>query len=142
MTIYCDYDRTGYWDELQQMGAAFAPSNGLTQPQNTTAASTFVVEQAMRQLATFFGDTALPPPVLSTYVGWGTSEIGDGDHSWKVGVNDQEVMRRLQNPFQQDLIYTCGEVYSDEQAWVDGALRSTETLLQDCFGLPPYNQGS
>jgi monoamine oxidase len=138
MTIYCDFDRTGYWDALQQIGTPFAPTNGWTQPLNSTPASSLVVEAAMRQLALFFGDQNLPPPMLSTYVGWGTSPTGDGDHSWKVGVNDQEVMARLQSPVSGE-VYTCGEAYSDEQAWVDGALRSTEALLQQWFGLPPYN---
>ena len=139
MTIYCDYDRTGYWDTLQQIGTPFPVTAPWTQPPNSTPASTFVVEEAMRELATFFNNTALPQPQLSTYVGWGTGDIGDGDHSWKVGVNDQEVMQRLQALWPGKL-YTCGEAYSDEQAWVDGALRSTETLLQQQFGLPPYHQ--
>jgi hypothetical protein len=138
MTVYCDFDRTGYWDGLQRLGTAFPTSSGWAQPPNTVAASTFVVEAAMRQLAEFFGDSNLPAPMLSTYVGWGTGNIGDGDHSWKIGVNDREVMQRLCNPM-PGKVYTCGEAFSDEQAWVDGALRSTETLLQQYFGLPPYN---
>lgn len=136
MTIYCDFDRTGYWDALQQLGTPFVPTGEWTQPPNSTPASTFVVEAAMRQLALFFKDQNLPPPMLSTYVGWGSGYVGDGDHSWKVGVNDQAVMARLQSPVPGE-VFTCGEAYSDEQAWVDGALRSTELILQNGFGLPP-----
>ena len=139
MTIYCDFDRTTYWDELQAIGAPFAPLDGLAQPPHSQAASTFVVEQAMRQLAEFFGDAALPAPVLSTYVRWGSPRFGDGDHSWVVGARDDAVALRLRNPI-RDQVYICGEAYSDEQAWVDGALRSTENVLQGCFGLPPYQQ--
>ena len=138
MTIYCDYDRTTYWDELQRIGKPFAPTDGLTQPPNSLAASTFVVEQAMRQLAEFFGDARLPSPVLSTYVRWGSARFGDGDHSWVVGAQDAAVAARLRNPI-KDSVYICGEAYSDEQAWVDGALRSTENVLQTCFGLPAYD---
>ena len=139
MTIYCDFDRTTYWDELQRIGAPFAPTDGLAQPANSLAASAFVVEQAMRQLAEFFGDDQLPTPVLSTYVRWGSANFGDGDHSWVVGADDAAIAARLQNPI-KGLVYICGEAYSDEQAWVDGALRSTENLLQTCFGLPAYEQ--
>jgi monoamine oxidase len=142
MTIYCDYDRTGYWDTLQQIGNPYPPGNGLTQPPNTTAASTFVVEQAMRQLKEFFNDQNLPQPVLSTYVGWGTSDAGDGDHSWAVGVRDDEVMAYMASPIPNVNVYVCGEAYSDEQAWVDGALRSTEIVLQKYFGLAPPSEGS
>jgi len=141
MTLYCDFDRTNYWDALQRIGSPFAPIDGLAQPAHSTAASTFVVEQAMRQLAEFFGDAALPQPLLSTYVRWGTPQFGDGDHSWVVGADDRAIARRLLNP-EAGRLYICGEAYSDEQAWVDGALRSTENLLQGCFGLPPpYLQG-
>ena len=141
MTIYCDFDRTTYWEELQNMGKPFAPTDGLTQPPHTTPAGAFVVEQAMRQLGEFFGDKALPKPVLSTYVRWGSPQFGDGDHSWIVGANDKAIAERLQNPI-KGKVYICGEAYSDEQAWVDGALRSTETVLQKCFGLPAYDRGA
>ncbi len=139
MTIYCDFDRTTYWQELQAIGKPFAPVGGLAQPPHSTPASIFVVEQAMRQLGEFFGDPALPQPLLSTYVAWGTPQFGDGDHSWIVGADDKAIAQRLRNPVPGKL-YICGEAYSDEQAWVDGALRSTETVLQDCFGLPPYQE--
>jgi lysine 2-monooxygenase len=138
MTIYCDYDRTGYWDTLQKIGVPFAPTAPWTQPPTSTPASTFVVEQAMRELATFFGDDNLPQPLLSTYVGWGSGggyQPEDGDHSWAVGVRDDEVMARMVNPFPN--MYVCGEAYSDDQAWVNGALRSTELVLQQGFDLAP-----
>ena len=141
MTIYCDFDRTTYWDELQQMGDPFAPVGSLAQPAHTTAASRFVVEQAMRQLSIFFGDNALPPPLLSTYVRWGSPQFGDGDHSWVVWADDKAVAQRLQNPVAAK-VYVCGEAFSDEQAWVDGALRSTDTLLQQKFGLPAYDRAA
>ena len=31
--------------------------------------------------------------------------------------------------------YVCGEAYSDDQGWVEGAFRSCEKLLIDQFGL-------
>ena len=138
MTLYCDFDRTTYWDELQAMGVPFAPGDGLAQPRHTTAASTFVVEQALRQLKEFFGVASLPAPLLSTYVRWGSPQFGDGDHSWVVGADDKAIAQRLLNPV-ANRVYICGEAYSDEQAWVDGALRSTENVLRQGFGLPSYD---
>ena len=137
MTIYCDFDRTTYWEELQNIGTPFVPT-GVAQPANTTAASTFVVEQAMRQLRLFFQDDHLPEPVLSTYVRWGTAAFGDGDHSWVTGANDREIMAQMLNPV-ADKVYICGEAYSDDQAWVNGALRSCESLLQGYFDVPPLD---
>jgi len=134
MTIYCDFDRTTYWEALQSLGAPFKP-DGVVQPPNSTAASTFVVEQALRQLRLFFQTDDLPAPVLSTYVRWGTDAFGDGDHSWAVGANDREIMAQMLNPV-ADTLYICGEAYSDDQAWVNGALRSCEQLLQGYFQVP------
>ena len=136
MTIYCDYDRSGYWDTLQRIGAPFPPAAPLSQPPLTTAASTFVVDQAMRQLKEFFGDQTLPAPLLSTFVGWGTS-ADDGDHSWAVGAKDDDIIRYMTQPLPNTNVYVCGEAYSDEQAWVDGALRSADLVLQRAFGIPP-----
>jgi hypothetical protein len=135
MTIYCDFDRTTYWEELQSLGTPFEPV-GMKQPPNSTAASTFVVEQALRQLRLFFQTEDLPAPVLSTYVRWGTDAFGDGDHSWVVGANDRVIMAQMLNPV-ADRLYICGEAYSDDQAWVNGALRSGEQLLQGYFHVPP-----
>jgi len=138
MTIYCDYDRTGYWDTLQRLGKPFLPVPPLKQPEFTLPATTYVVEEAMRQLTEFFNDQKpLPQPLLSTYAGWGTSKWGDGDHSWAVGANDAEVMERIMKPRSDAYVYVCGEAYSDEQAWVDGALRSVDTLLENHFNIPP-----
>lgn len=137
MTIYCDFDRTTYWEELQDIGTPFEPT-GVAQPKNTTAASTYVVEQAMRQLRLFFQDDNLPIPVLSTYVRWGTASFGDGDHSWVTGANDRVIMKQLLNPV-AGKVYICGEAYSDDQAWVNGALRSCESLLQGYFDIPPLD---
>jgi hypothetical protein len=50
-------------------------------------------------------------------------------------VRDDEVMARMVNPFPN--MYVCGEAYSDDQAWVNGALRSTELVLQQGFDLSP-----
>jgi hypothetical protein len=55
------------------------------------------------------------------------------------GINDREVIDRIQNPLPN--IYICNEAYSDEQAWVEGALRSAEKILHTGFKITPsYTQ--
>ncbi|MDQ1412774.1 MAG: hypothetical protein QOE07_1362, partial [Acidimicrobiaceae bacterium] len=34
-------------------------------------------------------------------------------------------------------IYVCGEAYSMQQGWVQGALEHVELLLQRAFDVPP-----
>jgi len=33
-------------------------------------------------------------------------------------------------------VFLCGEAFSIEQGWVEGALNTTEMVLEDYFGLP------
>ena len=89
--------------------------------------------QATRQMQEMFGLATIPAPLVATYRRWGVPPAGDGDHQWRIGVNDREVRARLTNPFPH--LYTCGETYSDDQAWVNGALRSVDQMLAAHFGL-------
>jgi hypothetical protein len=133
ITLYTDARRTAYWSQLQAIGEPYSVPNGPTLPPFSEAASTFVVAQATRQMQEMFGLAAIPAPLVATYRRWGVPPSGDGDHQWRIGVNDREVRARLTNPFPH--VYTCGETYSDDQAWVNGALRSVDQMLAAHFGL-------
>jgi protoporphyrinogen oxidase len=127
VTLYTDFYRTGYWDQLQRLGKAYAHPNGPLLPPAATPASEFVVAQAMTQLRMMLNVSNAPDPVAATYRRWGLPPAGDGDHQWRIDVRDDEVRARLANPFPN--VYTCGETWSDDQAWVNGALRSANTML-------------
>ena len=47
---------------------------------------------------------------------------------WKKGVHSEKIAEYLANPIQN--IYICGENYSLQQSWVEGALESCERVLQ------------
>jgi len=132
ITLYTDYYRTQYWAQLQAIGGPYQVANGPEAPPYSEPASTFVVEQATRQMREMLGLGDIPAPVLATYRRWGASPAGDGDHQWRVGVDDVAVRARLANPFPN--VYVCGESYSDDQAWVNGALRSADQVLAAHFG--------
>ena len=136
MTVYTDYYRSNYWSELQQIGEPYQTDKFPKNPANTVPASTAVVEEATRQMKEMFGLHDIPMPVLSTYKRWANSQMGDGDHQWRIGVNDVEVRERMMNPFPG--IYICGESYCDDQTWVNGALRSVEQMLK-AFPVAPLD---
>ena len=133
ITIYTDFDRTQYWAQLQAIGDPYVVAGGPTLPPYSIPASTFVVEQATRQLRKMLGVKKIPAPLVATYRRWGVPSAGDGDHQWRIGVNDPEVRARLANPVPH--VHTCGESYSDDQAWVNGALRSVDQMLAAHFGI-------
>ena len=90
----------------------------------------------MRRHLYFWTEGALamtPAPLAATYRRWGVPGAGDGDHQWRRGIDDRRVRARLANPFPH--VYTCGESYSDDQAWVNGALRSVDQMLAAHFGM-------
>jgi lysine 2-monooxygenase len=126
LTMYCDYYSGSYWASLQSMGGPY--QGPIPQPLHTVPASNAVVTALRAQLQLILpGVPSMPMPVLTTYTRWGRPQFGDGDHMWAVGANDEQVVARLQQPLPG--LITCGEAYSDNQAWVDGALRSVDAAL-------------
>lgn len=131
ITIYTDYYRSNYWAQLQRLGKPFPSADGVSRPPHTTLASEFVVAAATRQMQEMFDTNDIPQPLLATYKRWMDPQSGDGDHQWRIGIDDRQTRARLSNPF--DNIYICGESYSDDQTWVNGALRSVDYMLSKHF---------
>jgi hypothetical protein len=51
-------------------------------------------------------------------------------HFWNVHTEPWKVSQELCQPFGGDIpLFTCGEAYSLEQGWVEGALKSAERVL-------------
>lgn len=133
LTMYCDDYSGSYWSSLQSIGGPFEGT--IPNPRHTVPASNAVVGALQAQLQTMLGLSNIPTPVLTTYKRWATPRFGDGDHMWAVGANDAEIVPRLMNPCPN--VFICGEAYSDDQAWVDGALRSADALLFQAYGMEP-----
>jgi hypothetical protein len=51
------------------------------------------------------------------------------------GIDQDDVREHLRQPVPGVGLHLCGEAWSDDQGWVDGALRNVETLLRTRFGL-------
>jgi monoamine oxidase len=134
ITIYTDYYRSNFWSELQEMGEPFQSKDFPVNPEHTVAASTSVVAAITRQMKLMFGMDDIPAPVLTTYKVWIDPRMGDGDHQWLIGVVDTDVRSRMTCPVPD--VHVCGESYSDDQAWVNGALRSVDEMLSAHFALP------
>jgi hypothetical protein len=50
-----------------------------------------------------------------------------GDHAWKPGYDSDEIAKKLVNPMPN--IYLCGEAFSHNQSWMEGALESATEVL-------------
>jgi Flavin containing amine oxidoreductase len=74
---------------------------------------------------------------LAAYKDWGHDPYGGGWNFWAPGIHVDTVMQRIRQPFERDELYIVGEAYSGAQGWVEGALTTTERVLQAKFRLPP-----
>lgn len=93
-----------------------------------------MVDKIRNQLAELHGVNfkRIPNPIMGIYFHWGEKQ-GDGWHTWNVNRKPWNVTEYLLNPMEG--LYICGEAYSSEQGWVEGALKSTERVLTEKLGL-------
>lgn len=53
----------------------------------------------------------------------------NGTHYWKPNIDSSKLIPQIQQPFQNHC-YICGEAYSKNQAWMEGALESANNVLE------------
>jgi monoamine oxidase len=94
-----------------------------------------MVREAMAQVRELHGNAHIPDPYITHFKNWTEDPFGAGYHAWKAGVNVAEVMRYMRRPEPAEAIHICGEAYSDQQGWVEGALCVAERMLQEHFAL-------
>ena len=79
-------------------------------------------EQNIDALELFLCDWSAPP----YYGGW---------HAWHANYRPWKVRQKIMQPFHNEDIYVCGEAFSADQGWIEGALRTAERMLQEHLGL-------
>ena len=78
---------------------------------------------------------SIPKPYAAAYRDWGLDPFGGGYNLWKIHANSIDVARDIVAPVRGLPAYICGEAYSHDQGWVEGALETAEDMLKRCFGL-------
>ncbi|MGI8551695.1 MAG: flavin monoamine oxidase family protein [Dehalococcoidia bacterium] len=141
MVTYNDLGAVPFWKGLES-GAPFegrpnpyVPHNLKPVPPHRFPVSSQMVEAAQEQVKEMHGLIYLPEPYSAIYQDWSEDPYGAGWHGWKAGVRFWEVMPRMRHPLERENVYICGEAYSIEQGWVEGALRSAEMMLEEHFDL-------
>lgn len=80
------------------------------------------------ELSKLFPDINIPEPLWVKHHYWSS-----GAAYWKTGVESHLVIPKIITPFgQQESVYICGENFSNHQAWMEGALQTSE-LVFDAF---------
>lgn len=144
MASYNDISTVPFWKGLE-LGApyqGYRPSclePGVTEvvPRMEFPATDIMVEVANKQVAAVHALPELPMPYSAVYHTWNEDPYGGGWHEWKANYRLDEVMCRMRKPVADLDIHIVGEAYSYGQGWVEGALDTAESMLEDFFGLKP-----
>ncbi len=150
LASYDDMNYASFWHELETIGDyEIAPSlirQPLTGPTRMPADSA-LAGILIKQLAEVHGASVddMPAPAAVYFQDWGQDPFGGGYHGWSAHYDICEVMDRVRAPYQKILgdtsrqTYVIGSCYSFDQGWVEGALCTAESVLQEFLGLAPIN---
>jgi hypothetical protein len=150
LASYDDEMYVDFWKELE-LGPATErkiPVSEDTQPlQGPRKAPDIMVRMLRQQLAALhFGPQAdytfVPEPLETRYMDWGLPPFGAGYHAYAAHFNICDVQQKIRKPSQLIFgadadIFIVGETYSNDQAWVEGAFCTAESVLNDFFGIEP-----
>ncbi|KLT68479.1 hypothetical protein [Flavobacterium sp. ABG] len=150
LASYDDILYTTFWKalELGPKATREIPESRDLQPLIGPRTATPVMVKMLRsQLASLhFGPqtdySAVPEPLETKYMDWSLPPFNAGYHAYKSHYDLGDVQRKIRKPSQlipkTDCdIFIVGETYSNDQAWVEGAFCTAESVLNDFFGIEP-----
>ena len=150
LASYDDEQYTSFWEELEYGidSAEKIPFSGNYQPLRGPAkAKPIMVNMLRQQLASLhFGPGTdyhtVPEPLETRYMDWSLPPFNAGYHAYAAHYDVCDVQRKIRKPSQlipgtNANIFIVGEAYSNDQAWVEGAYCTAESVLNDFFGMEP-----
>lgn len=141
LASYDDDLSVSFWAGLRQRGAAqdiWPPANGDgAQTWEGHKAPPAMVAEVHRQLVQMHGVAYAPQPYAACYRDWAEDPYGGGVNFWRIHAESWKVIPAIIKPEPELPVYVCGEAYSNEQGWVEGALQTAELMLTREFHLQP-----
>jgi hypothetical protein len=150
LASYDDEQYTSFWEELEYGSDSTekTPFSSNYQPLDGPAkAKPIMVNMLRQQLASLhFGPDAdyhtIPEPLETRYMDWSLPPFNAGYHAYAAHYDVCDVQRKIRKPSQlipgaDANIFIVGEAYSNDQAWVEGAYCTAESVLNDFFGVEP-----
>lgn len=101
----------------------------------THALPSMMIQELSQELSELHG-VQVPKPSFTVFQNWSDDPYGGAWHYWNPNNQSWIVIPRIRHPIPNVNLYICGEAYSTNQGWVEGAVNTAEKLLQDHFGLP------
>jgi len=120
MASYNDIETIPFWKGLANVESEDDFYKGPLGNRATKA----MVKEARIQVEVMHNQQELPEPIAAAYQDWSQKPYGAGWHCWKPNVRYWEV-----HPVREEKVYICGDAYSNDQGWAEGALETAEELL-------------
>lgn len=150
LASYDDETFTSFWQELE-LGPGeqrHIPISEDTQPlEGPRKVPPKMVKMLRKQLAELhYGPNSdysyVPEPKEAAYMDWSLPPFNAGYHAWAAHYDIADVQQKIRKPSQliEDAdadIFIVGEAYSNDQAWVEGAYCTAESVLNDFFDIEP-----
>ena len=89
---------------------------------NNLKSETEIKKIITRELNLLFSNMTIPSPLKIYSYYWPI-----GAHYWKPGVNSTSIINKINNS--EKNMYICGEFLSSKQAWIEGALESSQRVI-------------
>ncbi|HYJ06031.1 MAG TPA: hypothetical protein VEX43_12920 [Chthoniobacterales bacterium] len=150
LASYDDEQFTSFWQglELGPGEERHIPISEDTQPlKGPRKVPPRMIKMLRRQLAELhFGPNSdysnVPEPKEAAYMDWSLPPFNAGYHAWAAHYDIADVQQKIRKPSQliegaDANIFIVGEAYSNDQAWVEGAYCTAESVLNDFFGITP-----
>lgn len=150
LAAYDDEAFTSFWQELE-LGPdqqRHIPLSENTEPlKGPRKVPERMLKMVRKQLANIhFGPnadfSAIPEPLDAAFIDWSLPPFNAGYHAWAAHYDIGDVQQKIRKPSQlipgADVnIFIVGEAYSNDQAWVEGAYCTAESVLNDFFDVKP-----
>ena len=81
------------------------------------------------------GINYVPKPYTFAFADWTADPFGGAYNLWKPGYKSWVVTKEIIKPFAKSPVFIVGEAYSTKQGWIEGALETTEQMLESYLGL-------
>jgi len=150
LASYDDMRFTAFWEQLELPVDARreTPWNWNVQPivGAQTAPETMMRMVKLQLAKVHWGDPdaayQIPDPLETVFMDWGHNPFGAGYHAWAPHYNLSEVMDTIRDlgalaGGSSSKLFLVGSAFSNDQAWVEGAFCTAESVLVDYFGFTP-----
>jgi cytochrome b involved in lipid metabolism len=81
-------------------------------------------EKIMKNIRLLFSEKEIPEPLFLT-----TNFHIEGTHLWKINCDGKLLQQRILKPFTNMNLFICGESYSNNQGWIEGALETSSIVV-------------